>query len=71
MFYYVSAIFGVQAIIQQVTKQATNPKKRGKEKIINSISVGNLRSDFNSRLISSLNRHDVDDGKTLFRGTCE
>jgi hypothetical protein len=33
IFYYVSAIFGVQAITQQMTKQATNPKeKEGKRK---------------------------------------
>lgn len=61
----------MQAVTRQVTKQETNPKEKKKEKIINSISVGNLRSDFNRRLISSFNRHDGNDGETLFRGMCE
>jgi len=33
MFYYVSAVFDMQTITQQMTKQATNPKeKKGKRK---------------------------------------
>lgn len=53
------------------SKQPTQKKIKKKEKIINSISVDNLRNDFNRRLISSFNKHNVDDGETLVRAMRE